>query len=63
MKKEELYEIMKEIDESFINEAGTVQLKKKQPMRLKWGAMTACLDSSAIPYAETRYFFRSAWEI
>ncbi|MDD6035546.1 MAG: hypothetical protein PUC30_05055 [Lachnospiraceae bacterium] len=43
MKKEELYEIMEGIDESFINEAGTVQLKKKQPMWIKWGAMAACL--------------------
>lgn len=43
MKKEELYETLESIDEKFIDEAERIQLKKKQPMWMKWTVAAACL--------------------
>lgn len=43
MKKEELYETLESIDEKYIDEAEKIQLKKKQPVWVKWTVAAACL--------------------
>ena len=43
MKKEELYETLESIDEKYIDEAEKIQLKKKQPVWMKWTVAAACL--------------------
>ena len=44
MKKEELFNIIGEVDEQKIAAAGMAMNKKKsRPVWVKWGAMAACL--------------------
>ena len=43
MRKEELYEILEDIDENYVSEAHQPMQKKSRSAWLKWGAMAACL--------------------
>ena len=42
MKKEQLFEVLGDISESYINEARQTPVKKATPAWRKWGAMVAC---------------------
>lgn len=43
MKKENLYEVLGDIQEEYVNEAHGTAKKKARPVWLKWGAIAACL--------------------
>lgn len=43
MTREELFEVMEDIDERFVKEAKEPRAKRKTPGWLKWGALAACL--------------------
>lgn len=43
MKKEQLYEVIGDINENYINDAHKTIKKKSRPVWVKWGAMVACL--------------------
>ena len=53
MKKEELFNIIGEVDEQKVAAAGMAMntKKKSRPVWVKWGAMAACLCLVAV-YAE-----------
>ena len=42
MKKEQLYEVLGDINENYINDAHLTTKKKSRPAWIKWGAMAAC---------------------
>lgn len=43
MKKEQLYEVLGDINEEYVNEAHMTTKKISRPVWLKWGTMAACL--------------------
>lgn len=43
MKKEQLYEVLGDINENYINDAHMTTKKNFRPVWLKWGALAACL--------------------
>jgi len=43
MKKEQLYEVLGDINENYINDAHKTAKKKSRPVWVKWGAIAACL--------------------
>ena len=42
MKKEQLYEVLGDINENYINDAHKTVKKKSRPVWVKWGAVAAC---------------------